>query len=717
MNLAQQKRIRGMHKLSIYAVITIAYLCVVFGGGVGPLMTIGFGVALPASWFVDRAGLIDASFAKWWNLLILAFVGVTFLQILTTDESIISAAIRFVLLLTTVKLFGRFAERDDLQIYALSFLLFASATAVNEGVTYGILFGLYTVAGTFSMALFHLKIEVEDHSGLRGSNRMPFDRQYMMVLGAISVMIFMASLAIFFVFPRVGMGFFVTQSREQTSVTGFSESVELGSHGKIRDNPEVVMRVEFPDGRPSDYETIHWRTMTFDSYDGNRWSQTIADSEKRLPSRDDRYLLQKVQPEWRKGFSRDAAPMPLEIYLEPIGTNLLPRLWPTGTVAFGNSELDVPWNPNSGDVTIDAYGDLRHTFKSEVGVPYTITALGKPDPDTLRLQEFTPDHIGPDSRYLQRPVLSSRFKSLVDDLTGDLAAPYAKAEVISTYLQDNYQYTTDLPEVDDSQPIEDFVFETQRGHCEYFATTAVLMLRKSGVPARLVNGFLGGRWNNVGDYLSVRQGDAHSWAEIYVPNFGWTPIDPTPAADVLPTQPSAVEQWYRDVYDAARLNWMKWVIEYDLASQIELVKDAGRFLAPKSDAFDTDDQNSTENSSTGWIDTRSLMVGVAVVVGVLALIWLVRRLLRHRGRTLAVLFSKLERAGKAAHIERAPDEGPGAYLGRLSSAFPQASSELAAFRQRYLAVRFGGRSPGTKQMKGLARLVETIRKRLRRSAK
>jgi transglutaminase-like putative cysteine protease len=706
-----------MHKLSIYAVITIAFLCVVFGGGIGPLMTIGFAAALPASWYVDRAGLVDASFARWWNVLILAFVGVTVLQLVMTDESIISAAIRFVLLLTMVKLFGRFAERDDLQIYALSFLLFASATAVNEGVTYGILFGFYTVAGTFSLALFHLKLEVEDHAGSRGSNRMPFDRQYMMVLGAISVMIFMASLAIFFVFPRVGMGFFVTQTRDQTSVTGFSESVELGSHGKIRDNPEVVMRVEFPDGRPNDYQTMHWRTMTFDRYDGRSWSQTLEDSEKRLPRIDGSYALQQVQPEWRQGFSQDAEPQPIEIYLEPIGTNLLPRLWPTGTVSFGSSELNLPWNPNSGDVTLDAYGDLRHTLESEVGVSYTLTALGKPDPSRLRQQSFAAQERGPDPRYLQLPQVSTRFQTLVERITDGADAPYEKAEAVSTHLQGNYTYTTDLPAVDETQPIEDFVFETKRGHCEYFATTAVLMLRQANVPARLVNGFLGGRWNGVGDYLSVRQGDAHSWAEIYVPNFGWTPIDPTPAADVLPTQPSVWEQWYRDTYDAARLNWMKWVIEYDLESQIELFKDAGRFLAPKSNPFATDDETRNEDSSKSFIDGRSLMLGLAVILGVFAAIWIVRRLLGYRRRSLAALFSKIERAGKAAGTERAPDEGPGAYLERLSQTYPQASRELAAFRQRYLAARFGGRSPGAKQMEGLARLVATIRKRIRRRSK
>jgi transglutaminase-like putative cysteine protease len=643
--------------------------------------------------------------------LILGFVGVTVLQLVATDESIISAAIRFVLLLTLVKFFGRFSHRDDLQIYALSFLIFASATAVNEGVTYGILFGFYVLAGTFSLALFHLNVELDDKPSVRGSGRTPFDRTYVMVLGAISVLIFVSSLMIFFVFPRVGLGFFVTQSREQTSVTGFSESVDLGSHGKIRDNPEVVMRVEFPKGRPNDYQTLHWRTMTFDRYDGTSWSRTLKETEKSLPRRQNGYQFNKLLGEWRAGFSAKTQPQVLQIYLEPIGTNLLPRLWPTGTVSFGNGDLRMPWNPNSGSLTVDAYGDLRHTVESEVGVPYSQTVLGKPDPERLREQTFASRRRGPDPRYLQLPELSEEFYALVDEATAGTRTPYEKAEAVMEHLGENFQYTTDLPPVDQGRPIESFVFETKRGHCEYFATTGVLMLRAAGVPARLVNGFLGGRWNGVGGYLSVRQGDAHSWVEIYVPNFGWTPIDPTPAADVLPMQPDPFTQWYRDSYDALRLNWMKWVIEYDLESQIELFKKAGKFLAPKPENLDGGDKEASKDRSFD-LDGAYVLYLLGLFVLAALFWWLIRRWFGRESGVHA-LFERIERAGKAAGVARAPDEGPGAYLERLGRAFPPAARELAAFRQRYLAARFGGRSPGARQMQGLGELVAKIRKKLK----
>lgn len=371
----------------------------------------------------------------------------------------------------------------------------------------------------------------------------------------------------------------------------------------------------------------------------------------------------------------------------------------------------MPWNPNSGGLTVDAYGDLRHTVESEVGIPYTQTVMGKPDPNALRDQTFSSNRRGPDPRYLQLPELSDEFQALVEEVTDDAETPYAKAEAVVAHLNQNFQYTTDLPEVDQGRPIESFVFDTKRGHCEYFATTGVLMLRSAGVPARLVNGFLGGRWNNVGDYLGVRQGDAHSWLEIYVPNFGWTPIDPTPAADVIPMQPDPFTQWYRDSYDALRLNWMKWVIEYDLESQIELFTKAGKLLAPNTDGAGDDKER--DNAGDSFDVDGAYVLYVLVILGAaLVVLWIVRRFLG-RGSGVHALFERIEKAGKTAGVARAADEGPGAYLERLGREFPRAARDLAAFRQRYLAARFGGRTPGALQMQGMGELVAKIRKKLK----
>ena len=95
-------------------------------------------------------------------------------------------------------------------------------------------------------------------------------------------------------------------------------------------------------------------------------------------------------------------------------------------------------------------------------------------------------------------------------------------------MRSAYGYTLDLRRVEDGDPVADFLFNMREGHCEYFASAMVLMLRSRRVPARLVNGFQMGEYNEAADVYTVRQSDAHSWVEAYFPRQGhsgvWRPF-------------------------------------------------------------------------------------------------------------------------------------------------------------------------------------------------
>src|SRR6202008_3744488 len=109
-------------------------------------------------------------------------------------------------------------------------------------------------------------------------------------------------------------------------------------------------------------------------------------------------------------------------------------------------------------------------------------------------------------------------------------------------------------------PLEDFLFVQRRGHCEYFATALAILLRTQGIPTRVVNGFFGGEWNEFGGYYAVRQGDAHAWVEGYFPEAGWVMFDPTPTA---PLSRGGIFGFFDRLYDAARIRWFTYVIDYD----------------------------------------------------------------------------------------------------------------------------------------------------------
>ena len=131
------------------------------------------------------------------------------------------------------------------------------------------------------------------------------------------------------------------------------------------------------------------------------------------------------------------------------------------------------------------------------------------------------------------------------------------------YLATSYGYTLQLPAVTPKDPVASFLFERKSGHCEYFASSMVIMLRALGIPSRIVNGFRGGEYNHVTGSYIVRARDAHSWVEAYFQGYGWYTFDPTPSSA------SGSGSWNR-VYlyvDAMREFWHDWVVNYDTRHQ------------------------------------------------------------------------------------------------------------------------------------------------------
>src|SRR5206468_1827166 len=142
-----------------------------------------------------------------------------------------------------------------------------------------------------------------------------------------------------------------------------------------------------------------------------------------------------------------------------------------------------------------------------------------------------------------------------------------KALAIENYLKKNYNYTLDLRRTSESDPIVDFLFNIRAGHCEYFASSMVILLRSIGVAARVVNGFQPGEYNEVGDVYTVRQSDAHSWVEIYFPTYDrWVEFDPTPAAG-FSQYAGGFANRIKKYLDAARMLWLDYVVTYDAQHQ------------------------------------------------------------------------------------------------------------------------------------------------------
>jgi transglutaminase-like putative cysteine protease len=122
--------------------------------------------------------------------------------------------------------------------------------------------------------------------------------------------------------------------------------------------------------------------------------------------------------------------------------------------------------------------------------------------------------------------------------------------------------------------LDQFLFVKKRGNCEFFASSGATLLRLAGVPARLVGGYRGGTYNEMGGYYLVTEDMAHVWVEAYLEGRGWVSVDPS-AWSVGFTRPGGASRTLRMYVDALGFYWNKAVITYDLEKQISLLRKAG----------------------------------------------------------------------------------------------------------------------------------------------
>jgi hypothetical protein len=377
--------------------------------------------------------------------------------------------------------------------------------------------------------------------------------------------------------------------------------VELGGHGLIKKDSTVVMRVEVSkDFRGRRAPALHWRGVAFDFYDGGRWSRSRrAPVTKSLASPSvgttKHYLLyDEVQLRRRELAARLDGSLAQKIYLEPLGSDVLFGASMPLAMEF-ETKLKSKTRPGRNDELRRAHG---------AGIKYTVFSNPTPpSPSELRsasqnlplsynvylqLPEEIPECTNRDpNRVLSDFDPACRIRDLARFITKDAKNNYDKALALETWLRSKLDYTLQMESPGDMEPVEFFLFERKKGHCEYFSSAMSIMARSVGVPIRNVNGFLGGEWNEYDNYIAVRAGDAHSWVEVYFEGHGWVTFDPTPAGegDWLGRGDEGFLDRMRRIGDTIRFKWFKWVIEYDLYSQLKLFKGVGDSLKGSANKY------------------------------------------------------------------------------------------------------------------------------------
>ncbi|MDZ4696008.1 MAG: DUF3488 and transglutaminase-like domain-containing protein, partial [Deltaproteobacteria bacterium] len=607
-------RFRGAHKLTSYLMVASA-LVTLMATPVATLATYGVVFALLAlSWQSEPEYRTGRFVERFDNVLKIGAIGTliyaAYLIYRSFPEPDLSPLLDFILYMIVYKLFSRRSNRDYLQLYILSFLIVLGSAWLAQSALFAFGFVMFVVTSIWALILFHLRREIEDNYLIKHNqpsaaqrvtiarvldSRRVVGRSFFSVTALAAVAVLMGSATVFTVAPRIGIGFLTGGLRRGNNVVGFSDEVKLGRHGVISDENQVVAlraRVarieEMSDetARENVVSALYFRGTVYDVYRDGQWVRSYRRQLKTQLSRGAMgrsSLVFTRGPEHEPDSHPRLAEMKNTIHQEiqlvgirqPVAFALdqpvAYEFAPPAVGSFVSIDLEARW---SGETALRMMRLLRlgvyapvPNFAGASYVAYSRDTLS----DTPMLPPISRAEL-PESlfeTYLAvPPTLTPRVRELAKTITRKAKTDEEKARAVFFWLRKNKKYTVDLKR-DESvpDPLEDFLFVQSAGHCEYFASAAAILLRLVDVPTRYVNGFLGGEWNPLTGYITVRDNRAHSWVEVYYEEKGWTRLDTTP-----PVGRSGNMSRVRQLIDSVELWWGAWVLEYDASRQVHLAR-------------------------------------------------------------------------------------------------------------------------------------------------
>lgn len=441
----------------------------------------------------------------------------------------------FLAVMLAVRLGGEKTVRHSLQIYALSMFCLASSSLFDLSPVFLLYLGLLLFM--VALALVLLTFQNQDQA----MTVTPPDLKKILFSGLLMPLLALPLLVLLFpVIPRTKLPLWNFLNPPATRTAGYSDSVEPGSQSSVVGSRTLAFRAEMPDVAQSQ---LYWRGTVFNRTDGVRWTRSSP-----------------VPPEQPVTGGKVVAQV---IYPEPSATHTLFALDRPVTIAL----YRVKRSPDGVTEIIGATG-VRLSYKVDSFSGGVVRQRNPPD------RAF----------YLQLPgQLPERVKALASQVVKNGKNDRARVDYLERFFRDGgYRYSTkDL--ATGSGAVEQFLFETKRGHCEFFASSFALLLRASGVPCRLVGGYLGGEYSPLGGYYLVTDDRAHVWVEAYIDGVGWERIDPSAFAansgDILrKAESGSLIHRIRLTLDALNHSWNRSVITYDFEQQMKVVSQVGSRL-------------------------------------------------------------------------------------------------------------------------------------------
>ncbi len=543
-----------------------------------------------------------------------------------------------------IKSFDIRTPGDGLQVFFMSVIQLVVASELGQPLIFAAIFLIFIASSILFIMASYQAAEVEE---------MP---QGLMRSGIVlTLFVFPLVAVIFVIMPRGAGGLFRSRNR-QKAMSGFDDKVSLGTFEEVISSPDVVMRISLPGG-----ESVvpYWRGKVFETYEKNSWESRWT---RGFPYRNRNGVVQFTRKFPEGGIVQD-------ILLNP------PK---SGTV-FGLSEIariecDSRW------VVRYPNGEVAVSRRRKKRLNYRAVSTGKRP--RVRFQTL--------NLYLQFPEGMTRTRKLASRITAGETDPAGKCRAIMRWLGKNCTYSLKVPLAEDvGNPIEDFLFDTRKGYCEYYATAMVLMLRAVGVPARIVAGYRGGDFNPYGGYYVVRQANAHTWVEAAIKT-RWVRFDPTPVTV------SGRRSFFSNHLDILGFVWDRYVVGFSTED---------RQAALKGISFSGFFGKNSGNVAPAII-TMLIFLGISLILGKMFRLWLRRRRFLRQMAPVSLLALKMEKWLARNY----PETREVSWRKSLKQIRDYSlRTRLAAFFSQYEAMRFGGGSCCTKkQLESLRALADKI---------
>ena len=529
----------------------------------------------------------------------------------------------------------------------------------------------YQTIGTALIILLSLTVTTSALVGLNQSQEgqrwfKPVRIGGLALLQAIPLMI-----VLFMVMPRLG-SLWAVPMQKHGGVTGMSDRMSPGDLARLGQSAELAFRVGFAGDIPSQRQ-LYWRALVLSRFDGRTWTQLGPWGYDAW----DAQWYGEPSASWDRNIERLGRPLAYNVILEPTHA---PWLFTLGSAL-----------PESGGIALTRDNVLMHRTPVTTKMGYRVRSW-------LQYRNEA-EGLSP-RRRAHELALPTGFNPETLALAAQWRQETASADELIQRLLDWYNqaftYTLRPPALGE-HTVDEFLFHTRRGFCEHFASSFVFFMRAAGIPARIVAGYQGGERHPTDQYLTVRQYDAHAWAEVWLAGRGWVQVDPTAAV-----APQRIEQSFSELFGAeedfledqlfalARYRHIGWINGLRLRLDTLDYVWATRVLGYQNIQHDvlTDLLGEINPLRVGLF----LLIGAALALAPLGLIylWSSRRPRRDELDELFMAFCrKLERLG----IPREIGEGPRTYAARVAQERPdwaQAATRVSRYfeAQRYGDTRF-----------------------------